>query len=122
MNKKEIKIDDSITLIIKQEEDTTIIEIKGYIDYTNYLDFQRQINPYIKNNAKIVFICKELNFISSSGIASFVQFSKKMEEKNGKVIFVSFQKKIVEVLNAIKLDKTLLIIEDMNKLKEILKK
>ncbi|HOJ64725.1 MAG TPA: STAS domain-containing protein [Spirochaetota bacterium] len=120
-NKKEIKIEDSIRLTITEENDITLITIKGYIDYSNYLDFQREINFFIKNNAKIIFICKELNYISSSGIASFVQFAKKIEEKKGKVVLVNIQNKIQEIFNLIKMSNFLLITDNINKAREILK-
>jgi len=119
--KKEIKIQNSITLNIIEEENFTIIEIKGYIDYSNYLDFQRQINLYITDNTNIIVVCKELNFISSSGIASIIQFVKNIESKNGKVILVSLQKKLIELFNSIRLYKNLTIVPDISKAKEILK-
>ena len=119
--KKEIKIQNSITLNIIEEENFTIIEIKGYIDYSNYLDFQRQINLYITDNTNIIVVCKELNFISSSGIASIIQFVKNIESKNGKVILVSLQKKLIELFNTIRLYKNLTIVPDISKAKEILK-
>ncbi len=119
--KKEIKIQNSITLTITEEQEITVIEIKGYIDYSNYLDFQRQINLYLKDNNKIIVVCKELNFISSSGIAALIQFVKNMENKNGKVIFVSLNKKITDIFSIIKLDKTLTIFQTISQARDFLK-
>lgn len=95
------ELDDSlkITLDAVPSIDKAIrIELNGYIDTYNSNFFQGKISKVVEAGfTKLIFICENLSYVSSTGIGSFTSFLKILKPKGGDVILVSIQAKVYEV-------------------------
>jgi anti-anti-sigma factor len=82
----------------EKAEGCLVISLNGYIDTYNSNCFQKQVGKVIESGfIKLVFQCAELNYVSSTGIGSFVVFLKKVKSRGGNVVFLELQSRVYEV-------------------------
>jgi len=79
--------------IIKGEK--TIVEIIGRLDTSTANDFNEEIAEVVAGDKDVVFDCKELEYISSSGLRSFLNTHKQLKAKG-------LQLELCNVLPAVK--------------------
>ncbi len=93
--------DDSLKISLERIEDvesSILVMLNGYIDTYNSVYFQRQVGKIIESGfTKIIFNCKNLNYVSSTGIGSFTSFLKTVKPKSGDIILLEIQPKVYEV-------------------------
>ncbi len=76
-----------MALTIKEEQGVLIGEMKGWLDTAEVENIKDSMQPLIDNADKaIVLECKELEYISSSGLRLFLQLRQQVEAKGGTVI------------------------------------
>lgn len=75
-----------------------VVSLSGYIDTYNSRFFQNQIERVIASGfAKLIFNCAELNYLSSTGIGSFMVFLKAVKPNGGDVVLLQTQPRVYEV-------------------------
>ncbi len=60
---------------IRKENDCTVVELSGFIDYETLTPLTRQLQEIYRENeaSKVVINMRGLNFVGSSGISTFVK-------------------------------------------------
>ncbi len=85
-------------MLKKIENGICIVELNGKIDSYNSADFEVLLNSAIEDNSnKIIIDCKELTYISSSGLRIMLQGLKKLTSINGKFAISGLNENITEV-------------------------
>lgn len=83
---------------IPEIKDSCIFYLNGFVDTYNSNFLQTQVHRLIEYGfVHIIFECSNLNYISSTGVGSFTEFTKRLQEKNGNFVIVNPQPKVVEV-------------------------
>lgn len=78
----------------------TIITVKGRLDTVNASNFETTIAPIIAGEMKeIVIDCKELDYISSSGLRQFLTLQKTSNAKQGKLTLKGMKPEIKEIFD-----------------------
>ena len=125
MGQDVIVIKDSLRIYLEKDpNDPNIIEmnLKGFLDTYNSSDFQREVNKIIESGTvKILFNCAELNYVSSTGIGAFTAFLKILKQKNGDLVLVSLQPKVLEVFQLLGFSKFFNILPNKDEAKKVLK-
>jgi len=92
--------DESLKIELKKAPDIDgclFLSLDGYIDTYNSVYFQRRVQLVIENGfIKLVFNCDGLNYVSSTGIGSFITFLKSVRP-DGDVVLFNIQPKVFEV-------------------------
>ena len=74
------------------------LHLTGYIDTYNSNYFQQRIQRVIDTGyVKLIFDCRGLNYVSSTGIGSFTAFLKVVKPKGGDLVLFEIQPKVYEV-------------------------
>ena len=78
----------------------TIIAVKGRLDTINAPDFEKAITPVIAGEmADVVVDCRELDYISSSGLRQFLVLQKTANTKQGKLTLMGMKDEIKEIFD-----------------------
>jgi len=92
--------DESLKIELRQIQDVEnclILALNGYIDTYNSVYFQRRVQLVIAASFdKLIFDCDGLNYVSSTGIGSFITFLKTVKP-HGDVVLFNIQPKVLEV-------------------------
>lgn len=77
-----------------------VLQIVGRIDTTNYTEFEKFISEVIDLGDKnLVLDCKNLNYISSSGLRVFLITQKRLMGAAGKLHLCNMQPSIKEIFD-----------------------
>ena len=85
---------------IKKEkiENFSVLKIKGRIDTVHSSVLEREVNQLFDDGEKdVIFNCKGMNYISSSGLRVFLVAQKKAKAINGKLYLCEMQPAIQEI-------------------------
>jgi len=85
---------------IKSEkvQNFTVLRIEGRIDTVRSSILENEINQLFNNGEKnLILNCKEMNYISSSGLRVFLVAQKKAIALNGKLMLCNMQPGIQEI-------------------------
>jgi len=78
----------------------TVLELHGKIDVNSSKTFQEKFSEVVKTEDKNVLLdCKNLSFVSSSGLRVFLMFMKHINKIGGKLIICSMNEMIYEVFD-----------------------
>jgi len=83
--------------IIKGEK--TTVEIIGRLDTSTVADFNEEIAGITTEKRDIVFDCKELEYISSSGLRSFLNVHKQLKAQGQQLELCNVQPGVKSVLD-----------------------
>ncbi len=87
-----------MTFDIKEQNDGMLATISGRLDTPAAVKAQQEITPLLENaNKEIVLNCKDLEYISSSGLRLFLTIRKEASAKGGKVIIENINDEIKKV-------------------------
>jgi anti-anti-sigma factor len=93
--------DDSLKITLQkidEIEGCLVLSLSGYIDTYNSNFFQKRIQKAIESGfVRLIFHCKGLNYVSSTGIGSFTAFLKSTRARGGDLVLVEIQPKVYEV-------------------------
>ena len=78
----------------------SVLNIDGRIDSSNFTVFEEEINRILSNSVtNIIFNCKGLNYISSSGLRVFLVAQKKIISLKGRLYLCNMQPAIKEIFS-----------------------
>ncbi|MDD6892230.1 MAG: STAS domain-containing protein [Bacteroidales bacterium] len=78
-----------MTLTIKNEGNVWTGIVAGRLDTVNAVVFEKEMKPLVENADKeIVLDCKELEYISSSGLRQLLTLRKAVDAKGGKMVIL----------------------------------
>ncbi len=82
------------------KNDQVIVNLKGRLDTTQSDQVEKQIVEILdQNHPQLVFDCKEMDYISSSGLRIFLIAQKRMMASSGKLKICNLQPSIQEVFD-----------------------
>jgi len=82
---------------VPEVKDCLVLALDGYIDTYNSVYFQRRVHMAIDAGFnRLIFNCEGLNYVSSTGIGSFITFLKTVKP-DGDVVLFNIQPKVYEV-------------------------
>jgi len=83
---------------IKEQNGGMLAIISGRLDTPAAVKAQQEITPLLENaNKEIILDCKNLDYISSSGLRLFLTIRKEASAKGGKVIIENINDEIKKV-------------------------
>lgn len=92
--------DDSLKISLQKVDEldgAICIYLNGYIDTYNSNFFQKKIQKvFDAGYTKLIFICAQLTYVSSTGIGSFTSFLKTVKPKGGDIVLLQIQPKVFE--------------------------
>jgi anti-sigma B factor antagonist len=75
-----------------------VATIEGRLDTPSAIKAQQEIGPLLENADKVITLdCKNLEYISSSGLRLFLSLRKETSAKGGKVIIENINDEIKKV-------------------------
>jgi anti-sigma B factor antagonist len=75
-----------------------IIRIMGYLDTYNTESFRQRVMEVVESgHVRLIFDCRELSYVSSTGIGSFTTILKSVKTAGGDAVFIHVQPKVSEV-------------------------
>lgn len=77
-----------------------VVTIKGRIDMKTSDELNTILGGYLEGNfTPFILNCKDLEYISSSGLSSFINLSQMLERFQLKLLFCELQPKVKEVID-----------------------
>ena len=77
-----------------------VVTIKGRIDMETADEFNTILGGYLEGNfTPFILNCKELEYINSSGLTSFINLSQMLERFQLKLLFCELQPPVKEVID-----------------------
>jgi anti-sigma B factor antagonist len=84
----------------KKEGVINFVELSGKVDANNSSDLEKELFQIINQNEKNLLVdCKNLEYISSSGLRVFLMALKQMNKNNGKLVLCGLNELIQEVFD-----------------------
>ncbi|MDY7038828.1 MAG: STAS domain-containing protein [Thermodesulfobacteriota bacterium] len=82
----------------RKQDKATIISVKGRMDAVTSPEFEKELSELMAGEAKDFIIdFSELDYISSAGLRSILATTKKLKEKEGKLMLSTLQEAVKEV-------------------------
>jgi anti-anti-sigma factor len=87
-------------LQFEKKDGHTVAYVEGRVDTTNYNEFENKMSDKIaETEDNIIINCKDLNFISSSGLRVFLMTQKKLMGAKRKLHLTNMQPAIKEIFD-----------------------
>ena len=87
-----------MTFDINEQNGNMVATVSGRLDTPAAVKAQQEIVPLLENaNKEILLDCKDLEYISSSGLRLFLTIRKEAASKGGKVIIENINDEIKKV-------------------------
>ena len=84
-------------LIFETKGNTTIVNLNGRLDTSNYTELEEKLLKIITKGSAILVDCAGLDYISSSGLRVLLLALKKAELTDSKLALCSLQDRIMEI-------------------------
>ena len=92
-------------VLINHEEDKLVVALYGDIHAGNAEEFYTEVTEaYALGNKDVLFDCKELNFIDSTTLGTFVKILKRVKTDGYKMSLINLQSKIKKLFVICSLD------------------
>lgn len=92
-------------LNIKESNQIQILEVSGEIDFHTSRELREKFQEMAgKNCSKLLINLKKVNYVDSSGLATFVEVLQKLARNGGKLILVGLTPSVRGVFEIAKLD------------------
>ncbi len=92
-----------------------IIHLDGFIDTYNSSFFQTKVTKIVAFNYKaLIFDCKNLSYVSSTGIGAFINLWKAIRLQGGNFVFLDVQSKVMEVFQLLGFSKSFTFADSMD--------
>ncbi len=89
----------------RQSNNVDILELTGELDFHSSPELRDRLQDLLKKQAgKILINLKKVNYIDSSGLATFVETLQKMKRMNGKLVLTDLAPAVRSVFEIAKLD------------------
>lgn len=100
--------------LLKEDEDSIVIEISGEIDVYNLEKFQKSINKLMQKKKDIIVDVNKLDFLDSSGLGVLIDLSKSMKENNKTIELLNPPDHILKLLSTTGVDNIINIKRDQS--------
>ena len=95
----------------RKNNEIDIFEVSGEIDFHTSPALRDQLLKVMeKNTKKILVNLKKVNYIDSSGLATFVEALQKLKRTNGRIVLVEMESAVRSVFEIAKLDSVFLLV------------
>ena len=93
--------DDTIKIRLQRIDETCVVlYLVGHLDIYNSANTTRRINKIIEAGYReLIADCRQLNFVSSTGVGVLVEALKNTKSRNGNLVLLYLQPKVAEVLD-----------------------
>ena len=96
-------------------ESACVVHLDGFIDTYNSSFFQTKVTKVIAFNYKaLIFDCKNLSYVSSTGIGAFINLWKAIRLQGGNFVFLDVQSKVMEVFQLLGFSKSFTFANSMD--------
>jgi anti-anti-sigma factor len=83
---------------VNEADGCLVFYLTGYIDTYNSKYFQKRVQKAIEAGfIRLIFHCRGLNYVSSTGMGSFTAFLKAVKPRGGDLVLLEIQPKVYEV-------------------------
>lgn len=83
---------------VQKQDSISVVALTGRLDTTNYGELEKKLYELINNNEiKIIVDCRNLDYVSSSGLRIFLMGLKKINTANGRFVLAGLQDNIKEI-------------------------
>lgn len=89
----------------KQKNEVQIIELSGELDFQTSPEVRERLHKVIEQFNKVLVNLKKVNYIDSSGLATFVELLQKMKRTNGSLVLSELVPAVKSVFEIAKLDR-----------------
>ena len=90
---------------IREKDSVKIVDLKGEVDLYNSPSLRTEFSNLLKKKEKAILInLKQVNYIDSSGLATFVELLQKMSAYGGKLKLSGLGRSIKNVFEVSRLD------------------
>jgi anti-anti-sigma factor len=87
---------------ITKNGNQTVVSIVGRLDTLSSKDFERDLQPVLQEvNPDIVIDCRDMKYISSSGLRLFMALLKNVNSKKGKLVIRNLDEGVKEVFDTV---------------------
>ena len=94
---------------IEEQKDiaVTVVKVEGEITINTARELEKTLNRLLnENNYKLILDLKEVPYVDSTGLATFIAQKLKYQEKGGDVKLANPNKVVGKVLDVTRLDRT----------------
>lgn len=99
-----------VQVILEKNEDAWRIIPEGEIDiYTSPKFKQKVLDAFDKDEKNLLIDCKNLEYLDSTGLGSFIYILKKVKEKDYKIYIDNLKPNIKKLFDITQLDKLFII-------------
>lgn len=89
----------------KNTDEFLVLYPKGELDVYNTKKFkEKSIKIYEKDKKDILFDCKELEYLDSTGLGSLIFILKEVEKNNNKIVIENLNPQIMKLFKITKLE------------------
>jgi anti-anti-sigma factor len=82
----------------ESEGDIAILSLNGRLDTMHFPLVDKELTSQIENNQKqIILDCRDLDYVSSSGLRVLLKALKQMETANGRLTICNLQPQITQI-------------------------
>lgn len=89
----------------RNERDVEILDLRGEVDLHSSPQLREQFNTLIAGGQHAIFVnMKEVSYIDSSGLATFIEALQKMNQTGGKLVLMHLNQTVRGVFEIARLD------------------
>jgi len=82
----------------KREQEVVVVSVKGRMDAVSSPEFEKEMAAFIAEENKVLILdFAALDYISSAGLRSILTITKKLKEKDGKLLIAGLKGMVKEV-------------------------
>jgi len=106
-------------VIRKDQDDVSILTIRGYLDAHTAPDFEKAIQELLENKRyKIVVDFSELDYISSAGLGVFMGFIEDVRKNGGDIKLARLNERVFKIFDLLGFPNLYEIYENLDKAME----
>lgn len=106
---------------LKQKNDIQILEVSGEIDFHSSPELRKRLQELLdKQSGKLLVNLKDVKYIDSSGLATFVEALQKIKRANGKMVLSNLVPSVRGVFEIAKLDRVFSLVKSQEEACEML--
>ena len=98
----------SVDVTENREDDVLVLRVDGRLDAASSPLLERKVNSVIEGGqAKLIFNFERVSYLSSAGMRLLLAVSKKLAEKQGRMIVAAVGSEVMEVMKMAGFDQLL---------------
>lgn len=86
----------------RKVEEGTVLSITGRMDAVTAPEIEKGLSALVDGGERrLVIDLKDLEYVSSAGLRSFLALAKRLKEKQGNLVFANLQRQVTEVFRIV---------------------